>query len=76
VSGQFFDGEINAMKLEDDSLDITYNNMTGVFGQDEVGGELDDIGDQAELQFGADPNVLKGLDDEGTGDLSQRYNFQ
>jgi hypothetical protein len=38
VSGQFFDGEINAMKLEDDSLDITYNNMTGVFGQDEVGG--------------------------------------
>jgi hypothetical protein len=64
------------MKLEDDSLDITYNNMTGVFGQDEVGGELDDIGDQAELQFAPDPNVLKGWDDGETGDLSQRYKFQ
>jgi hypothetical protein len=64
------------MKLEDDSLDITYNNMTGVFGQDDVGGELDDIGDQAELQFAPDQNVLKGWVDGETGDLSQRYNFQ
>lgn len=75
VSQPDFDEQINKLQLEDDTLDITYNNLTGVFGNDKEGGELDEIGDQAELKFGADPDMLKGLDEE-PGDLSQRYNFQ